>query len=100
MALPKKPRKRIEAALDTISNLNPNPPKSSLTSKPGRPKTVDHDRERISLYISPDTLFELDQVVTKLKHVKKSQGKRIDRSLLIEIAVKNWLESDQEQLAI
>lgn len=99
MALPKKKRSKINSALDIVDELAQPTPINKFSSgakKVGRPRTVDEDRERITLFLTPETLFRVEQILIHRKHKNRKSGEKVDRSLIIEEAVKEWLEKDEQ----
>lgn len=98
MALPKRKitKNKIDTALDFISDTSSNV--QSPTKKLGRPKTTIEQRERISLHIKEDSLFRIERVLTFVKRQRKLKGEKIDRSLLIDEAIQEWLEKYEKEL--
>ncbi|MBL4622536.1 MAG: hypothetical protein JKY89_09065 [Immundisolibacteraceae bacterium] len=98
MALPKKKttKSKIDTAFEFINETSNNIQNS--TKKLGRPKTIIEQRERISLHIKEDSLFRIERVLTFVKRARKLKGQKVDRSLLIDEAIQEWLEKHEKEL--
>lgn len=108
MAIPKKrkplaDKDRIAKAVEIAERATGKPDKSGSISqlakdtssqkKIGRPALAGERTARITFYLSEETLtrFELGFLQEKYKQAKK--GKKIDKSLIIENILKEWLDT-------
>ena len=98
-------KSKISKALDTVDAVSsvhsnahppilPNPDNGAAKSKAGvgRPSPIP-DREKTQVRLSAIVLDRLDMALLQEKKLARNSGDvKPDRSYLIEIAVKNWLD--------
>lgn len=110
MALPKKrkplaDKERIAKALED-AGANASDKNQSVTEpkeKPdvvfkkrvGRPPLKEDRSARMSFYLAPETLERFDLAFMQEQYKQATKGKRIDKSLLLESIIKEWLVKNE-----
>ncbi len=93
MALPKKrnpiaDQKRVEKAVEIAREQTEKPRKKKL----GRNPLAGDRSSKITFYLSPETAERFDIAFLQEQLRLKKSGQKVDKSLIIETALKEWME--------